>query len=119
MADKDDIAARRARLSAAQRELFESVLRRGKSPEAEGQSIPRRAGTGPEPLTFAQQRLWFLHQLDPDSPFYNISRKFTLKGPADLHALERSLDAVVKRHEALRTDFQIADGEPSQVIVPH
>jgi amino acid adenylation domain-containing protein len=84
---------------------------------AEGK-IPRRAGTEPCPLSFAQQRLWFLNQLDPDSPIHNIARALRIRGPLDLAALQRALDALVARHEALRTTFAFHDGSPVQVVAP-
>src|SRR5437660_7846711 len=70
------------------------------------------------PLSFAQQRLWFLHQLAPDSPFYNISRSITLRGHLQRAALEQSLNELVRRHEALRTRFAVIEGRPVQVIEP-
>lgn len=68
------------------------------------------------PLSFAQQRLWFLHQLMPESPFYNIPVALRLKGLLDLNALQNSLDALVARHEILRTTFPDEHGAPRQVI---
>jgi hypothetical protein len=68
------------------------------------------------PLSFAQQRLWFLDQLAPNNPFYNISGAVRLKGRLDLEALERSVNEMVRRHESLRTRFEVEAGEPVQVI---
>ncbi len=68
------------------------------------------------PLSFAQQRLWFLYQLAPDNPFYNVPAAIRLKGTIDLAALERSLDEIVRRHAALRTTFTTLDGQPVQVV---
>src|SRR5687768_18163127 len=65
--------------------------------------IPRRAPGAPTPLSYAQEQIWFLEQLAPGGAAYHIARAFTLEGPLDLLALVRSLDAVVARHEALRT----------------
>ncbi|HEY52488.1 MAG TPA: amino acid adenylation domain-containing protein, partial [Caldilineae bacterium] len=62
------------------------------------------------PLSFAQERLWFLHQLDPDSASYNVPVALRLQGKLDLNALERSLDAVIRRHEVLHTTFPSVDG---------
>jgi amino acid adenylation domain-containing protein len=68
------------------------------------------------PLSFAQQRLWLLHQLDPASASYNISRAVRLRGQLDQQALQNSLNAIVTRHASLRTNFVVFDGEPKQVI---
>jgi len=68
------------------------------------------------PLSFAQQRLWFLDQLEPDRPLYHIASAARLTGRLDLAALEHALNAVVARHEALRTRFVSEEGIPFQVI---
>lgn len=68
------------------------------------------------PLSFAQQRLWFLHKLDPDSTALNISAAFRIKGALDNEALARSLDAIIRRHEALRTRFPEDEEGPVQAI---
>jgi amino acid adenylation domain-containing protein len=70
------------------------------------------------PLSFAQQRLWFLDQLIPDSAFYNIPSAIRLRGPFDIIAFESSLNEIVKRHEILRTTFITRDSQPLQVIAP-
>ncbi|WP_447980434.1 amino acid adenylation domain-containing protein [Candidatus Nitrospira bockiana] len=74
--------------------------------------------TGPVPLSFAQQRLWFLSQLEPDSAFYHIPAALRVTGPLDPSALERSFNGLVARHDVLRTTFAIQEGEPVQVIAP-
>jgi len=68
------------------------------------------------PASYAQQRLWFLDQLEPASALYNVPEAFRLRGRLDLGALERSLNEIVQRHEALRTTFESRDGEPLQVV---
>ncbi len=68
------------------------------------------------PLSFAQQRLWFLDQLEPGSFLYNIPSAVRLKGVLNLTALEKSLHEIVRRHEVLRTTIQTADGQAGQVI---
>lgn len=73
--------------------------------------------SGPIPLSFAQQRLWVLTQLEPDSVAYNIPIALRVKGPLNLDALQHSFNAVVHRHEALRTIFQTVAGAPVQVVV--
>ncbi len=70
------------------------------------------------PLSFAQERLWFLHQWEPSSPWYNIPLALCLAGRLSVAVLERSLARVVQRHEVLRTTFEQRDGGPIQVIPP-
>ncbi|MBW4553597.1 MAG: non-ribosomal peptide synthetase, partial [Aphanocapsa sp. GSE-SYN-MK-11-07L] len=71
------------------------------------------------PLSFAQQRLWFLQQLEPDNPFYNEHAALQLTGSLNVVALEQSLNKVVQRHEVLRTTFEIVEEQPVQIIVPN
>ena len=68
------------------------------------------------PLSFAQQRLWFLDQLKSESPLYNIPSAIRFRGPLNVEALQQSLDTIVARHEAVRTKFTSVDGSPVQVI---
>ena len=75
-----------------------------------------QATTESLPLSFAQQRLWFFSQLEPDSPLYNIPTALRLVGTLDVDALKKSLNAIVNRHEALRTNFVSEAGTPVQVI---
>ncbi|MGI9046869.1 MAG: amino acid adenylation domain-containing protein [Burkholderiales bacterium] len=70
------------------------------------------------PLSFAQARLWFLHQYEPDSAFYNLPRALMLKGAVRVDALAAAFDSLIARHEALRTVFTVIDDEPVQVIKP-
>src|SRR6185436_2978742 len=74
--------------------------------------------TGTMPLSFAQERLWFLDRLEPGSATYNIPVAWRLGGALDQAALERSLSEIVRRHEALRTTFAEVDGSPVQVVAP-
>src|SRR6266487_5495400 len=67
-------------------------------------------------LSFAQQRLWFLDQLEPNNPFYNIPLIVRLTGQLNLEALQQSLKEIVGRHESLRTTFDFVDGAPVQII---
>ncbi|MCB8924044.1 MAG: amino acid adenylation domain-containing protein [Ardenticatenaceae bacterium] len=78
--------------------------------------IPRRQQSIIPPLSFAQQRLWFLDQLHPDNTNYNLYTAFRLKGELDVVALESSLNDLVARHEALRTTFVTQDDEPKQLV---
>jgi amino acid adenylation domain-containing protein/FkbH-like protein len=68
------------------------------------------------PLSFSQQRLWFLDQLEPGSSFYNIPAAVRLRGALDLTALEQSFREVIRRHESLRTRFEVVNGLPVQLI---
>jgi amino acid adenylation domain-containing protein len=68
------------------------------------------------PLSFAQQRLWFIDQLDPGNAAYNCSRSVRLEGRLDLKTLESVINEIVRRHESLRTRFEIRDGKPVQII---
>jgi non-ribosomal peptide synthetase component F len=70
------------------------------------------------PLSYAQQRLWFLEQLVSGNPFYNESSAVRLLFPLNTAALEKTLNEIVRRHEALRTNFEETDGEPLQRVLP-
>ncbi len=68
------------------------------------------------PLSFAQQRLWFMDKLVPNNPFYNVPAAVRMTGAIDLAALQQSFDEIVRRHEALRTTFAAVNGQPVQKI---
>ncbi|WP_193200007.1 non-ribosomal peptide synthetase, partial [Nostoc sp. MG11] len=70
------------------------------------------------PLSFAQQRLWFLNQLQPDDIAYNMPLAVKLQGQCKLNILEQSLSEIIRRHEALRTNFITENGQPVQIIHP-
>jgi amino acid adenylation domain-containing protein len=78
--------------------------------------IARINHQGPLPLSFMQQRLWFVHQMDPASAAYNIAGSLHAEGRLDLQVLARSLAEIVRRHESLRTTFSFVGGEPAQII---
>jgi amino acid adenylation domain-containing protein len=80
--------------------------------------ISRRSSTDPAPVSFAQERLWFLEQLEPDRGVYNICRAFRLTGDLNVPTLDASLSEIVRRHEVLRSAFQVIDGRPLQVTLP-
>ncbi|HEU4735021.1 MAG TPA: condensation domain-containing protein, partial [Kofleriaceae bacterium] len=70
------------------------------------------------PLSPDQYRIWFLHQLTPDLIHFNINFAFRVRGPFDIALFARSLNAVVERHESLRTTFELRGQTPEQVIHP-
>ncbi|RYZ31861.1 MAG: hypothetical protein EOO72_16180, partial [Myxococcaceae bacterium] len=84
-------------------------------PKASAAPLIRANRTSASPLSFAQQRLWFIDQLEPGSSLYNIPLGLTFSGALDVEALRGSLDALMARHEALRTTFHSEEGQPVQV----
>ncbi|WP_340677297.1 condensation domain-containing protein, partial [Paraglaciecola sp.] len=81
--------------------------------------IPKSQGVGPMPLSFAQQRLWFIEQLETNSTQYNMSALIRLSGQLDEKALNKALNAIVERHQVLRTNYHSqADGSPVQMVQP-
>ena len=79
--------------------------------------IARQERTGPVTLSYAQQRLWFLDQLAPGTPFYNLHAAFRMQGQLEVAVLTRAFAEVVRRHESLRTIFTNVDGLPWQEIL--
>ncbi|MEL4897612.1 amino acid adenylation domain-containing protein [Crocosphaera sp. Alani8] len=104
------------------RVLFEKPTIRSLSKVIEGEekqeivSLKKIERSGELPLSFAQQRQWFLAQLEPDSPFYNIAIALRFKGSLNIVALTHSFQEVMKRHEVLRTGFITQDGKPNIAI---
>ncbi|HEU0300784.1 MAG TPA: condensation domain-containing protein, partial [Longimicrobium sp.] len=70
------------------------------------------------PLTFAQQRIWFLDQMEPGNPAFNTTSAMRMRGDMDLAAMEKAVANLVRRHEPLRTVFRLVGGEPVQVVLP-
>lgn len=120
MTVKGEIMPTRTELSGSQRALLEERLRRARQvaarPADAPASIPRRPDGIEVPLSFAQERLWFLDQLEPGSPVYNVCQPVQLEGVLNVAALQRALDEIVRRHEVLRTNFIAAEGRPIQVV---
>ncbi|HEX2222946.1 MAG TPA: condensation domain-containing protein, partial [Thermoanaerobaculia bacterium] len=128
---------RLAALSPAQRALLEQALRAKEAQEQKGaqkgaprvrpaavsaaaqRTVPKRETFSPVPLSIDQERLWFIQQLDPSSPVYNIYNAIRFRGPLDIGVLTAAFQEVVRRQEVLRTAFPAVDGQPVQVIVPH
>jgi amino acid adenylation domain-containing protein len=110
-----DLAKRIAALNPKQRELLQLKLANQDVNVLKATSITRRAQPV-APLSFAQQRLWFLDQLEPGSAAYNISLNVTLSGKLDSAALLKSLNELTRRHEIFRTTFAVVNDEPAQII---
>ncbi len=90
-----------------------------RAPIAADDRITPAPRDGVLPLSPAQQRLWFLHRLDPTGTDYNTGVGLRLRGPLDLDALRTALAGLVERHEAMRTTFDEVDGHGVQVVAPH
>jgi len=95
-------------------ENVKAIIR--KSPRAQTPPLIPVARNGDVPLSFAQQRLWFISQLEPDSRFYNISSPMRLTGELKVEALGRSLKALISRHESLRTTFKVVNEHVAQIV---
>ena len=108
---KDVFAAPTIRLMAERIKALSGQQNEHKAPPIQKADRTQRL-----PLSFAQQRLWFMDQLQPDSPFYNIPGAVRLIGKLNTEALEKSLSEVVRRHETLRTTFDDENGKPFVVI---
>ncbi len=114
---------RLASLSLQERALLFARLRERKQETVKPESrtvllVPRSREAGPSPLSFAQQRLWFLDRLMPGKTVYNIPQALRISGALDIDGLRRALVRVVARHESLRTIFRVEGSEPVQVIAP-
>src|SRR5215216_1816703 len=110
-----------AELSPERRRLVELLLRQQAQAAPELSStaciLPRHPSE-PCPLSLAQLPLWFAQQWDPHSTAYNFPIAVRLRGACELSALEYSLQALIQRHEALRTTFSALSGQPQQLITP-
>src|SRR5581483_9335870 len=91
---------------------------RGEGALAQISAIRPREQTEDLPLSFAQERLWFLDQLMPDRAIYNVRAAWRLSGSLKVEALEQSINTIVQRHEILRTTFAVKEGRPLQLIAP-
>jgi hypothetical protein len=105
------------RLSPAKRALLERALRqRRQAAAASRTTIPRRRERGPAPLSYSQQRMWFLQQWEPDAPTFNGARAIRMCGPLHRAALSHGLATILERHESLRT-VVVGTAEPQQVVL--
>ncbi|BAY46373.1 amino acid adenylation domain-containing protein [Scytonema sp. HK-05] len=112
----DDTSKKIAPVSPIKRELPELELQNKSADVKRQHTIPKKIRTESAPLSFAQQRLWFLAQLDTNNSPYHITKTLQLQGNLNVAVLQQSLDAIVAHHEALRTNFLAPDGKGVQVI---
>ncbi|WP_071189201.1 non-ribosomal peptide synthetase [Trichormus sp. NMC-1] len=105
-----------AELSPEKRQLLLQKLNQQKGKTAPAKIQPQSRDIQTFPLSFAQQRLWFFSQLEPESSAYNIPAAIQLTGNLNVSALENSINQILRRHHILRTNFQVINGEPVQVI---
>ncbi|MCY1021696.1 non-ribosomal peptide synthetase [Pyxidicoccus sp. MSG2] len=115
MPTREELRNRRALLSESQRARLEQRLRGGTGGTTPPR-IPRRSRPGPAPLSFAQQRLWFLEQVQPGEAGYNTVAALRLEGPLDSSALRWSFERLLARHDSLRTVFRQDGGQPVQRV---
>ncbi|HVH12846.1 MAG TPA: condensation domain-containing protein, partial [Longimicrobium sp.] len=115
---RDGIAERRGALSPAKQALLARLVRGGAAAAPAADVIRPRGGDRPAPLSPAQQRIWFLQQMEPESTVFTIAQTLRLRGPVDAAALDRAFTEIVRRHEVLRSTFPLRDGEPVQVAGP-
>jgi amino acid adenylation domain-containing protein len=118
MTTREELASRRSALSAQKRAILEQRLRDVGATNSTDAQIPRRPDGIEIPLSFAQQRLWFLNRLEPASPAYNEAVAIRISGALDAAALQRAVQAVALRHEILRCTFSLIDGSPRQIVHP-
>jgi amino acid adenylation domain-containing protein len=93
-----------------------NLLREAELTQSEQPQLKEISREGYLPLSFAQQRLWHLYELEPDSPAYNMPMAYRIKGNLNLLVLEQSFNQVVQRQAVLRTTFQVVDKQPTQLI---
>ena len=116
MTSTEERLERLRKLSPAKRAMLLKAMRQEAMRADSSERIAPRPSGSPAPLSFAQQRLWFIDQLMPGTPLYNIPVAMRMSGALDASVLERCIAEVVRRHEVLRTSFGMSDAQPSQVI---
>lgn len=113
---ESDYKNRIAALSREHRALLENSLAGQRADKVK--PIPRRLTADDLPLSFAQQRLWFLDRFESGNPFYHIPASVRLTGPVDPAVIDRAIHEIIRRHEVLRTIFPVVGGVPQQRIIP-
>jgi amino acid adenylation domain-containing protein len=115
---RDLLMNRLAELSPDRRRLMQHLLRERKERADTDITIPKRQSSKKVLLSYSQQRLWMLDQIQANSPFYNESFFERFRFRLDVVVLKKALNEIVRRHESLRTVFHVREGEPVQVIAP-
>ena len=118
MTNSDDLTGRKAKLSDARRALLLKRLQGNKTGQETGSKIVPQPQEGLLPLSYTQQRVWFLQQLFADNRAYNMSEARRLRGSLDVDALRQALQDLVRRHASLRTSFVAPNDGPMQMVLP-
>jgi hypothetical protein len=116
MVQEKHISKRRSKLSAAKRTLLEKRLRGEFEEVSKAHIIRPRQEPDFFPLSFAQERLWFVDQLEPGNPAYNRPMALRLTGSLNVKALQQALSEILQRHEVLRATFPTLEGRPTQIL---
>src|SRR5262245_48070750 len=103
-------------LSSKKRALLDNLIRSEGLGSSISQRIPAGGAREWAPLSFAQKRLWFINELEPNNPAYNDYFSLRIKGQVNVATLQQCIDEIINRHDALRATFKVVDGEPAQVI---
>ena len=114
----DKLSDRISRLSPAKRTFLEKRLKEKRERLLSQQAILQNGKNASLPLSFAQERLWFLEQFEPGNPANHRPAAFRIKGLLNIDELKKSINEIVRRHEILRTTFEVKDGRPLQIINP-
>jgi amino acid adenylation domain-containing protein len=115
----ESLTKRIEELSPVRRALLDKLLKaKGVGTTPSSTRIQRRVKADFTPLSFAQQRMWVLHQIDPTNPFYIMPDAVRLQGTLDISALQLGFEEIVRRHDVLRTTYHMTERGPSQVVAP-
>jgi amino acid adenylation domain-containing protein len=117
MTNQERLSQRLAELSPEKRALLQRKLMEKRAATVP-QGVRRRTTTGPCPLSFGQELMWLLDQLTPGISAYNVPRIHRMEGPLDVEALNRALNEVLRRHDILRTTYEVQGSQAVQVIAP-
>ena len=113
MTRSDDLRKRREKLSPKRRALLERLLRGEATPTKKEEALQRRFRP-----SFAQERLWFLHRMNPGLTAYNVAVEIRIRSPLDVERLQGCFATLIERHQALRLCFEEVDGAPMAVDCP-